>query len=138
MTKSDGDYEVGYRKPPVATQFKKGQSGNPAGRARGKASLATLLERAISANVVVNEDGRRTTKSKLEVAVTQAVNKAAKGDLKAFDMVVKLLPILDPTGAQEITSPDLAADRALAIKLVQRFAARNLIEKAEGDDHGHV
>ena len=69
MTKSDGDYEVGYRKPPVATQFKKGQSGNPAGRARGKASLATLLERAISANVVVNEDGRRTTKSKLEVGV---------------------------------------------------------------------
>lgn len=26
------DYEVGYKKPPKATQFKKGESGNPKGR----------------------------------------------------------------------------------------------------------
>lgn len=26
------EYEVGYKKPPKSTQFKKGQSGNPAGR----------------------------------------------------------------------------------------------------------
>ena len=35
-------YEVGYRKPPVGTRFKKGQSGNPAGRPRGTVNLATL------------------------------------------------------------------------------------------------
>ena len=29
-----GDYEVGYRKPPVHTRFRKGQSGNPRGRPR--------------------------------------------------------------------------------------------------------
>ena len=29
-----GDYEVGYGKPPVNTQFKPGQSGNPKGRPR--------------------------------------------------------------------------------------------------------
>jgi len=29
---SEEDYEVGYRKPPVATRFKKGASGNPSGR----------------------------------------------------------------------------------------------------------
>lgn len=28
-----GDYEVGYGKPPVHTRFKKGQSGNPSGKA---------------------------------------------------------------------------------------------------------
>ena len=29
-----GDYEVGYGKPPVATRFRKGQSGNPCGSYR--------------------------------------------------------------------------------------------------------
>jgi hypothetical protein len=30
-----GAYEVGYCKPPRAHQWKRGQSGNPKGRARG-------------------------------------------------------------------------------------------------------
>ena len=132
MTSPNNTYDVGYAKPPVRTQFKKGQSGNPAGRARGKANFATVLERALSAGVVVTEGGRRTTKSKLEVAVTQAVNKAANGDLKALNILIKLLPILDPTVAQEIISPDLVADRELAMKLAQRFAARALIDKTNG------
>lgn len=29
--RATGDYEVGYGKPPVATRFRKGQSGNPRG-----------------------------------------------------------------------------------------------------------
>ena len=33
------DYEVGYRKPPKDKRFKKGQSGNPAGRSKGKDKL---------------------------------------------------------------------------------------------------
>jgi hypothetical protein len=28
-------YPVGYRKPPVHSRFKKGQSGNPRGRPKG-------------------------------------------------------------------------------------------------------
>jgi Family of unknown function (DUF5681) len=30
----DSDYQVGYGKPPQHTRFKKGESGNPAGRPR--------------------------------------------------------------------------------------------------------
>ena len=32
MNNEKNDYEVGYKKPPVATRFEKGQSGNPSGR----------------------------------------------------------------------------------------------------------
>jgi hypothetical protein len=32
MSDEKNDYEVGYKRPPVATRFKKGQSGNPSGK----------------------------------------------------------------------------------------------------------
>ena len=35
------DGQVGYRKPPVHTRFKPGQSGNPKGRPKGPRNLAT-------------------------------------------------------------------------------------------------
>ena len=133
---ADDDYEVGYGRPPLHTRFQPGRSGNPTGRKPSKANLATVLERALAASVIVTENGRRTSRSKLEVAVTQAVNKAAGGDLKALDIVLKLLPILDPQVAQELASPDLVADRALALKVAQRLAAGRSDGNLQGGTHG--
>jgi len=53
------DYKVGYKKPPLHTRFRKGQSGNPRGRPRGSKNFSTLLADALNEPVVVTEDGRR-------------------------------------------------------------------------------
>ena len=37
------DYDTGYRKPPKASQFKKGQSGNKAGRPKAAPNTRTAL-----------------------------------------------------------------------------------------------
>ena len=121
------EYEVGYAKPPKETRFKKGQSGNAAGRPKGKLNLATVVEQAMNATVVVNEGGQRQTKSKLEVALTQLMNKAASGDLKAIRMAIGLAPGNNTSDADNQT-PDRLADRELAKKLAARllvgFASR--------------
>ena len=46
--KPNADYEVGFGKPPKATQFKGGQSGNPKGRPKESVSFALKLEKAMS------------------------------------------------------------------------------------------
>ena len=87
---ADRDYKVGYGKPPKEHRFKKGQSGNPKGRPKGALNIATVIDRVLREQVVITENGERKTISKLEASVKQVVNKAASGDLRAFQQVPSL------------------------------------------------
>jgi hypothetical protein len=135
MTKPDlnTDYNIGYRKPPAHSRFKKGRSGNPTGRPKGHLNLMTVLESALKAKVLVTDGGRRVSKSKLEVAITQVANKAASGDLKAVQMVLALMPILEPVIPGTVMTPDLLADREMALKLVKRLTETT--PKDPGENH---
>jgi Family of unknown function (DUF5681) len=42
------DYEVGYRRPPQHTRFKRGQSGNPKGRRPGRPNMKTVIQRVLT------------------------------------------------------------------------------------------
>jgi uncharacterized protein DUF5681 len=86
----DAGYNVGFGKPPQHTRFRKGRSGNPKGRPKGRRNLATVLERTLQEKVVINENGVRRTVTKLEAAVKQLVNKAAAGDLAALRQLTAL------------------------------------------------
>lgn len=88
----DREYEIGYGKPPKATQFKVGQSGNPKGRPKGSMNAATLMQQIMAEPVsVVEKGGREKTMPMLEVLLRRMVNKAATGDLKAIPMVLTLV-----------------------------------------------
>jgi replication-associated recombination protein RarA len=88
---TSSDEKIGYRNPPQRTQFKKGHSGNPKGRPKGKRNLATVLGKTLGEKVIINENGRRKTITKLEAAVKQLVNKAASGDLRALHQLAALV-----------------------------------------------
>jgi hypothetical protein len=91
--KTNDHAEVGYGKPPKRRQFKEGQSGNPKGRPKGSRNIGTVLEKTLRESVVINENGRRRTISKLEAAVKQLVNGAASGDLPAFRILASLASV---------------------------------------------
>ena len=93
--KEGPNYEVGYGKPPRHTRFKKGQSGNPKGRPNGSKNAATLLNEALHEEVVVNENGRRRTLTKLEAAMKQLANRAAAGDHRSLQLLFNQLLTID-------------------------------------------
>lgn len=87
---ADQEYEVGYRRPPKQTQFKKGQSGNPKGRPKGARGLDTMLMEELKAKIIVSENGRSKKLKKAEVLVKQVMNKALSGDHRAIAQVISI------------------------------------------------
>lgn len=82
---------VGYGRPPLAHQFQKGRSGNPAGRPKGSRGVSGAIAAAMAEKVVVTINGKKRRISKMEAAFTQQANKAAAGDLKAAKLMIELL-----------------------------------------------
>jgi len=84
-------YVVGYGKPPKATRFRPGQSGNPKGRPKGARGVGKVLEEALSQEVSVTEGGRTSRITKREALILSLVTKALKGDMRAASETLKLI-----------------------------------------------
>lgn len=79
------DYEVGKKKPPKATRFKKGQSGNPNGRPKGSISFANKIE-AMLREAVKDKNGQE--KEMADVIVQSLIKQAAMGNMKAIEYLI--------------------------------------------------
>lgn len=113
--KADDNYEVGYKKPPKSSQFKKGKSGNPKGRPKKSKNLNTLLNNELDEVVTVREQGRVIQLSKRELMVKKMVHEAVNGKLAATKTLIGILGT-DP----ELDAKDLISDDDQAI--LERFA----------------
>lgn len=84
-------YEIGYRRPPESGRFKKGKSGNPKGRPKGSTNFVTILEHELSQTVIVNENGKKKTITRMQAMVKRIVASALQGDLKALMTLFEIL-----------------------------------------------
>lgn len=132
MNPHDKSGDAGYGKPPKSSRFQKGASGNPNGRPRGSCNLRTQVARILNEKVIVNENGRRKSITKLQAAMKQQANKAASGDLKALQMLVSLQRSFE----EAVTDP---GPRAMAseedCKMVLSFIERYENDNISGDHH---
>ncbi|HZU91022.1 MAG TPA: DUF5681 domain-containing protein [Stellaceae bacterium] len=118
-----GDYEIGYKRPPLHTRFQKGRSGNPRGRPRGSKNLAGLLAAALNQPVVVVDNGQRRTMTKRDLVLVQLVNRSAKADLRATKILIDILQDVERRAAPvvETTAVSTAADREIVERLIARI-----------------
>lgn len=129
---SDDSYDVGYGKPPKATRFKKGKSGNPKGRPKGSPNVMTAIDRAIHEKVAINENGKRREISKLDAAAKQLANKAAQGDQRAIGQLLAISAMLDERGAAAASPPLEEADEQVADLIVERIRKAKVPDKRGG------
>ena len=115
---------VGYGRPPAATRFRPGRSGNPRGRPKGDRTLARIVAAALGERVAVNENGRRRRITKLEAAVKQLVNRAAGGDARVTQLLLALVQSHEArpkrTGAEFASQADAAVIAGLMRRLTER------------------
>jgi Family of unknown function (DUF5681) len=130
MSETKREYATNYRKPPLHTRFKKGQSGNPRGRPRK--NLPAVLVAALNEPVFVTIDGERRKITKREAMIHQLVNKSAGADLRATKMLIDMMKDIDKkTGAEPppetapFTEADEEGDQIHCTEDTERHAARN-------------
>ncbi len=103
------EYEVGYAKPPVASRFKPGQSGNPKGRPKGAKNRRPALSEERMKDIILDEayrtitvrDGDRSVSVPMAQAIIRslAVN-AAKGQHRAQRLFAELLAATERSRAE--------------------------------------
>jgi Family of unknown function (DUF5681) len=75
---------VGYKRPPRASRWKKGQSGNPGGRRRTHAESAVeTIDRRLLRPIVIVESGTRRKVATVEAIILQLWAKEIVGDRRA-------------------------------------------------------
>jgi len=130
-------YDVGYGRPPKHFQFKKGQSGNPAGinRRTARSDLKTALEHELAKKIKIRRD---LVATQGDVGIRELVRQFVKGEPRARR---DLLALADRVGANLAPSNVIenalaeavsAEDEALLAEYVEHH--RGLRDDADGDD----
>jgi hypothetical protein len=82
--------KVGYKRPPVKSRFRKGQSGNPHGRRKGQRNMGPVLAEVLRQTVTVKQEGKSQRMSKGEALIQMLLSKALNGDSRTIKAMLDL------------------------------------------------
>lgn len=105
--------KVGYRNPPVHSRFRKGESGNPSGRAKGSQNFKTIFNKILREEVSLREGTEVRKVTKAEAVVRGMVVGALKGDQRNLAMLFRLA---EQTGQLQDAGADITEIRRVIVK----------------------
>jgi Family of unknown function (DUF5681) len=121
---SSGNYKIGYGRPPTATRFRKGTSGNPGGRPRGmtpgRAKRLALQE--AYRPITVREGDEVLTLPTIQAVMRQQGRLAAKGNGPAqrdfIGRAIEQEEAIEATKVATQNSPITDQDRVRALAVL--------------------
>ena len=117
------DKGVGYRRPPLHSRFKPGQSGNPRGRPKGSLNFATDLKNTLLAPVALNDGGRARRVTTQKAALLRLREKALNGDVKALDKLLSYAMTMSGSSAEDTPNSPSGEDQAILDAFRQEILA---------------
>jgi hypothetical protein len=126
---ADDDYEIGFGRPPKASRFKPGQSGNPRGRPRRKPTFKDDFNAELREPLLVHENGLEQSLSKQRALIKALMALAIKGNVRAMNAVLAATRNLD-LGQDE---PANAVD-PVDLDILEAFVARQRRRKPSDKD----
>ena len=123
---SKNKISVGYKQPPRSTQFKPGQSGNPAGRPKGVKNLSTDLKEELEELITISEDGKPLQITKQRAMIKTLMARALKNDSRASSVLIGLAISAEQAGSLQHTihvfpEEDLAIIENLKVRLKNTY-----------------
>lgn len=97
-------YEIGYRRPPKASRFTKGTSGNPKGRPKGSKNAQAIWDQELNRKVTMTLNGRKRKVTLLHAMILQALNAGMQGDQKSRLALLEFLRKSNQLGQDEVLS----------------------------------
>ena len=132
------NYDVGYRRPPRHSQFRKGGSGNPNGRPRNTKNLKTDLTEELQEKILVRESDRPVKISKQRAILKTLMAKTLKGDAPAANTLMNLiLRLLDFDMAQDDMDQPLSSEDTEILAVLEARLLRKS-KAADPDDGGGI
>jgi hypothetical protein len=116
----DSDITVGFRRPPKAKRFNKGQSGNPKGRPKGARNLRTELNAELNERITAIEHGIPRPMTKRRAVIKAQVAQSIKGKTQAAQFLWNLERTPDRQGTAAPASEPSRED----LEIVEGFLKR--------------
>ena len=122
------DYEIGFGRPPKATRFKPGKSGNPRGRPKGSRPVGAVLQEVLRQRIPVTENGRTRRLPALEVMLRRLANEAMRSEPSAVKLMLSLVDRYTETPEATLSVDELhAEDQAIIARYLPSTPANQTI-----------
>lgn len=105
---SESEYTVGYKRPPVHSQFKPGVSGNPRGRRKGYSNIKEEIQQVYLRKLTVQDGLKKQRIPKIVLLYNAILNEGLKGNKAAVLLAAKMAERFGVYDVQDKPVPDLS------------------------------
>jgi hypothetical protein len=111
----------GYKRPPKATRFKQGHSGNPKGRPKGPRNIKCELNDELGEIISIKVQGLPKSVTKQRALIKAMMAKAVQGDTRAATLLINMMfRLLRPETIEETPSELSKEDQTILDAFVVR------------------